>query len=113
MKKITKIFILIFLLIFLNIFLFTNSSNAITLDELNGNGAETTSIQNTGGKLITVVSVIASIVSVVALIALGIKYMLGSVEEKAQYKKTLMPYIIGAVLVFAAASIASIIYNLF
>ena len=110
MKNIIKIITIVLFLI-LNIFLFNNFSNAVTIDELNGNGAETMAIQNTGGKLITVVSVISSIISVIALIALGIKYMLGSIEEKAEYKKSLMPYIIGAVFVFSAYSIASIIYN--
>ena len=40
-----------------------------------------------------------------------IKYMMGSAEEKAEYKKTLMPYVIGAGLVFAASSIAQIVYS--
>ena len=38
--------------------------------------------------------------------------MFGSVEEKAEYKKTLMPYIIGATLVFAAAGLAGVIYSI-
>ena len=38
--------------------------------------------------------------------------MIGSVEEKAEYKKTLMPFLIGALFVFAASTIASIIYNI-
>ncbi len=38
--------------------------------------------------------------------------MMGSVSEKAEYKKTLMPYVIGASLVFAASSIAQLIYSL-
>ena len=42
---------------------------------------------------------------------LGIKYMIGSVEEKAEYKKTMMPYIIGTTILFAASTIVSIIYN--
>ena len=54
---------------------------------------------------------IGSIVSVLALVIIGVKYMLGSVEEKAEYKKTLMPYIIGAGLVFAASAIATVVYN--
>ena len=37
--------------------------------------------------------------------------MMGSAEEKAEYKKTLLPYIIGAALVFAAATIASVVFN--
>ena len=37
--------------------------------------------------------------------------MLGSVEEKAEYKKSLMPYIIGCIFVFAASTIATDFYN--
>ncbi|MEI3401230.1 MAG: hypothetical protein V8R51_02250 [Clostridia bacterium] len=40
------------------------------------------------------------VLSVVILIILGIKYMMGSAEEKAEYKKTMIPYLIGAVSVF-------------
>ena len=37
--------------------------------------------------------------------------MMGSAEEKAEYKKTLLPYVIGAALVFAASTIATVVYN--
>ena len=109
MKKIIKVIILILM----TICLFSTSTYAIKLDELQGSGAETGNIQDIGNKLVSYISVIGSIVSVIALIALGIKFMLGSIEEKAEYKKTLMPYVIGAVFVFAASSIAGIIYNMF
>ena len=35
--------------------------------------------------------------------------MIGSVEEKAEYKKTMGPYALGAVMVFAITNILSII----
>ncbi len=57
------------------------------------------------------VQAIGSIVSVLVLVILGIKYMMGSAEEKADYKKTLIPYLVGAVLVFAASNIAGLFYN--
>ena len=38
------------------------------------------------------------IVSVVVLAIIGIKYLLSSVEGKAEYKKTMLPYIIGCVM---------------
>lgn len=37
--------------------------------------------------------------------------MMGSAQEKAEYKKTMIPYLIGAVLIFAASNIAGWIYN--
>ena len=72
---------------------------------------DTTGIQNIGNQIVTIISTIGSIVSVIVLVVLGIKYMMGSAEEKAEYKKTLMPYIIGAGLVFAASAIAGIIFG--
>lgn len=65
-----------------------------------------------GGKVITLLSVIGSLLSVIVLVAIGIKYMMGSVEEKATYKKTLMPYVIGAIVVFAASNLAGMVYNI-
>ena len=71
----------------------------------------TSSIGTLGNQLIQIISVIGSIASVIVLVIIGIKYMMGSAEEKAEYKKTLMPYVIGAALVFAASAIAGIIYG--
>lgn len=68
-------------------------------------------IQNFGGQIVGTLQTVGTIVAVVILIVLGIKYMMGSAEEKAEYKKTMMPYLIGAVLIFAAVTIANIVYN--
>ncbi len=40
---------------------------------------------------------------VIILIAIGIKYMLGSVEEKVEYKKHMMPYVLGAFVLFTGS----------
>ena len=58
------------------------------------------------------INVIGVIISVIILIVLGIKYMLGSVEEKAEYKKTMMGYVIGALMIFSTTTIANILYNI-
>ena len=51
------------------------------------------------------------ILSVIILIVVGIKYMLGSVEEKADYKKSMIPYLIGAFMVFSVTTLPQIIYK--
>ena len=68
-------------------------------------------IQSLGNQIIGVVQGIGIVVSVVVVIVLGIKYMMGSVEEKAEYKKTMLPYIIGAALIFAASTISMAVMN--
>lgn len=52
------------------------------------------------------------VISVITLLVLGIKYMIGSVEEKAEYKKSMIPYIIGAILLFASSSIVGLIADI-
>ena len=38
--------------------------------------------------------------------------MMGSLEEKAEYKKTFVPFIVGAIVIFAAPQIAKLIFNI-
>lgn len=63
------------------------------------------------GTIVNGLTLIGTVVAIVGIMILGIKYMMGSVEEKAQYKKTMIPYLIGCVLIFAITRIVSIIYN--
>ena len=116
MKKGTKMIfstIMIIMMVILTVApVFAATAGIVDPKNLTGSDkANTATMQNIGNQIITVVSVAGSIVSVVVLIVLGIKYMMGSAEEKAEYKKTLMPYIIGAALVFAASAIAGIVFN--
>lgn len=55
---------------------------------------------------------VGTICSVIIIAMIGLRYMLGSVEEKAEYKKTALAYLIGAFLLFSATSIPSILYDL-
>lgn len=107
-KNILKI-LLVFLIL---IFSIVNITNAFSINDLSGNTKSTNEIQVAGNKAVTIVSTIGSILSVIVIIVLGIKYMLGSTEEKAEYKKTLFPYVIGAAFIFAASAISQIIYEL-
>lgn len=70
-------------------------------------------IQTIGGKVLSAVTTAGIVLSVLMLAVLGVKYMLGSSEEKAEYKKSMMPYLIGALLVFAASTIATAVKGLF
>lgn len=71
----------------------------------------TDAVKNFGQNILGIVSTAASVLAVIILIVLGVKYMMGSAEEKAEYKKTLLPYAIGAVFVFGAGLICSILFK--
>ena len=107
MKKSIKIILVISLIIICLI----TTSYGFGVDDLPGNPNGTDGISNVGNGVVRILTTIGIIASVIVLIVLGIKYMMGSPEEKAEYKKTLMPYIIGAGLVFAASAIAQVVFN--
>ena len=112
MKKVSKV--ITFLMVVLMV-ISTMSTVFAAPDpsKYDGSGANvnTTGIEGLGQNIVTIITTIGSIASVVFIVVLGIKYLLGSVEEKAEYKKTMLPYFIGAFLVFAASTIASMIFN--
>lgn len=111
MKKSLKIvLVMLVLVISINATVLAKTSG-ISPEKYTGGGASVGSITTTGNKIIQIVSTIGSIASVIVLVVLGLKYMMGSAEEKAEYKKTLLPYIIGAAFVFAASSIATMVYK--
>ena len=70
-------------------------------------------IESVGSSVVGILQTVGIVLSVVILIVLGIKYMMGSAEEKAEYKKTMMPYIIGAALIFAASALAQVVFKFF
>ena len=111
-KKLVKIFSILLMVIMLcsitlNVFALTPSE--ITADSSVGTGG----IDTVGKKVVGILQTVGIVLSVVILIILGIKYMMGSAEEKADYKKSMIPYIVGAALIFAASALANVIYSFF
>lgn len=82
----------------------------ISADKTLENGADTT-MAEMGSIILTVVTNIAIVLAVVIIAIIGVKYMMGSLEEKADYKKSMIPYLVGAVLVFGAGVIGKIVIN--
>ena len=89
------------------------TGTALTPSEITPDySGDVSGIQGTAGKVMGMIRNIAVIASVIIIMILGVKYMLGSVEEKAEYKKSFMPLIIGIILVVAASSIATFIFSM-
>ena len=62
--------------------------------------------------IIGIIRTVGTIISVGALILMGIGYMVNGVEGKAEYKKTMIPYFVGCILLFAGSQIVQIIYDI-
>ena len=109
--KLKKIIIFVIVII-----LIVQTTTFATIDTSQFNPGEPTGsdagkIIPLAGKIIGVIQTIGIIVSIIGAIVIGIKYMLGSVEEKAEYKKTMWPYLVGCIFIFSISTIVSLIYN--
>ncbi len=62
--------------------------------------------------IIAVIRYVGVAVSIIVLLIIGIKYMTGTVQEKAEYKKTMIPYLIGVFIFFALSQILPVIIGL-
>ena len=98
--------------ILLVISLGTSTIFALTPSQVQPTDPVTNEIQTLGGKILGILQTVGIVLSVIILVILGIKYMMGSAEEKAEYKKTMIPYLVGAVLIFLAPTIANTVYTL-
>ena len=114
-KKTMKVFSILVLAMMMVSFLSMTVLAADGYDPLKYNGensqVNTEKMDSIGQSIVNIITTAGSIISVIVLVVLGLKYMMGSAEEKAEYKKTLLPYVIGAAFVFAASTLASVIYN--
>ena len=74
---------------------------------------DTTGMEEIAGKVLKLVRNVAVILAVILITVLGVKYMMGSVEEKAGYQKSFVPLIVGAVVVVAATQLATMLFSVF
>ena len=61
------------------------------------------------GEIIGIIQYAGIIVSVLILTIIGIKYLLSSVEGKAEYKKNMLPYVLGCAMLGGICVILKII----
>ncbi len=117
-KKYLVIFIIAFLIVTLSIGFCTKVFAVdLGLEDLEAYGKQPTSAQSDSFKqkaesILGIISTAGIVLSVVILIMIGIKYMLGSVEERAEYKKELKPYLIGCFILFTGSLVPQIIFNI-
>ncbi len=122
-KPLKTIGITILFIMFINIFLISTNTpvKARSIDvtaDPNSWDVSDVSKENSGklldkaGGILGILTVVGVVISVVTLAIIGVKFLLGSVEEKANYKQTLLPWVIGALILMGASTIPNIVYNI-
>lgn len=117
MKSLKKIVISILLLIIF--FSIINCNSAFAAYDMMGlvnnqvnakaDANVTDSVNSIAGSVITIARVICTGVAIAMLTILGMKYMMSAPGDKADIKKHAVPYVVGAVIMFACTSILTIL----
>lgn len=110
-KKIIFIISLsILLIVLLHNFCF-GAANTMMDTNININKAAIDESKMQTQKFLGAIQLVGSVASVIALAVIGMRYMMSSLEEKAELKGVLIYYVIGCVLVFATSNLLSVVYN--
>ena len=112
-----KIFVIIIIFI-LAIILFASISRVQASDEImvwnfNLEQKVPSKVSEIAGVIIKFLRNISIIITVLVIAVLGIKFMIGSVQEKAEYKKDYINIIIGVVFITLVTSIIDVIFSAF
>lgn len=114
MKIVKKLLVLFLLINLIFAFCYVYSVKASTSVKLEPNYTESGSkVRGFGRTLFGLIRNIAAISSVLLLAYCGMRIVFGSVEQKAEYKKALMPLIIGCLIVLCATGIVTVVQNTF
>lgn len=108
-----KMLISVLIILMFIIAIIPSSVFAINTEEFKNiyNSSGTSEITTAGGKILGVVQVIGVSVGIIFLIIIAAKYMIMSSNpnEKATIKEKLIPYVIGAVIMFGGTGMLTII----
>ncbi len=118
-KKIIIVFLLLFIL---SITLITKSTHAseifssgesfIKEGEKQSSPIAVSEIKETSDQIYNVLLTAGVAITVIVGAILGIQFMIGSMEDKAKVKESLIPFAIGSIVVFGAFGIWKIIASL-
>ena len=82
-------------------------------NKANTSAGQNTQVNDIAGRILGLIRNVAVVAGVIILSVIGIKFMLGSAEEKAEYKKSLIPLVVGIIVVMAASQIIAMIFGFF
>lgn len=77
-----------------------------------GGGLDKDPIKKMSDIIFNVLLIIGIVIAVIWGLVIAIKFITGSVEEKAEVKKTLIPYVAGCVVLFGAFTIWKVVVTI-
>lgn len=69
-------------------------------------------VTDIGGTIVNWIWGISIVVAVIVLMITGLKFIIGSTQEKAEYKKSLIPLVVGVIILVFATTIVKILFSM-
>lgn len=110
MLKMVSLLVIVLMLVFAISPVFAAGEDLLNPDKIQASSTNTSvKVGALMGDILGIVQVIAIGVAVIMLIILAIKYISAAPSEKADIKKGMITYVVGAVLLFGATAILQFI----
>lgn len=114
LKIVTTLLMVIFTIsTFSQVVLAASGSDLVSGINPNTNAIDATPLQEMAGKVLGLIQIASAVAAVILIAVFGFKFIMGSANEKADYQKSFVPLIVGVVVVFAATSIAKLLFSTF
>ena len=117
MKKTLKILSVVllsvaFLLTFAQPISFARSDVNTVIGQTESNNEMSNELGGIAGTVINWIWGISIIVAIIVVMVIGIKFIIGGTQEKAEYKKSLMPVAVGVILVVFATTLVKFLFSM-
>lgn len=114
LKIVTTLLMVIFVVsAFSQVALATSGSDLVNGINPDTNAIDASPLQAMAGKVLGLIQIASAVAAVILIAVFGFKFIMGSANEKADYQKSFIPLIVGVVVVFAATSIAKLLFSTF
>lgn len=90
----------------------SSGQDFISKGEEQDNPIDEEALRDTSSYIYNVLFTIAVVLAFVIGMIIGIQFIIGSVDEKAKIKETLVPYVIGVFIIFSAFGIWKIVMSI-
>lgn len=119
MKKTLKVIFIIAVMLFgllgvsQNISFAEKADVGGTLENVNSaKGGDIGEAATIGGNIVNWIWGISIVVAVVVVMITGLKFIVGSTQEKAEYKKSLIPLVVGVLILVFATTIVKVLFGM-
>lgn len=124
MKKFLLISILVVFLVNITVFnsivnaatsldsMLSDADGFISQGEQEAIGTDYSGFRDTSTTVFNAFLTIGTIIAAIVISIMGIKFMTSTSEEKAQMKESMLPYVIGCVVIFGAFTIWKVVVNI-